>query len=322
MKIDKIYIWIVWFISILLLFVISQTNLILKEETPRVYQVSLILDGEDESKYINLKKGVDEAAKKYNIDINLITLNNMSQKELIESEEENGTDGIIVLAKNDLKINLIKSPLVVLKSKDMEVFDTGRSTSANPSINISKRTINVDHADMIAKLYSSFEEKYDGSSPVYVFANDLNLAGVAKEIDFLKSKQSSNIILVKGDEKEFRTAIEDLVHSKKNAYIFSLDKVSTDNICKILGGSSVYKEHIHGFYCIGATTFFLNKLNDGTIDAIATLNEYEEGYLAVEMLMADLKKTNYMSNIDMENMLVDKESLENEDIKKVLFPID
>lgn len=322
MKIDKIYIWIVWFISILLLFVISQTNLILKEETPRVYQVSLILDGEDESKYINLKKGVDEAAKKYNIDINLITLNNMSQKELIESEEENGTDGIIVLAKNDLKINLIKSPLVVLKSKDMEVFDTGRSTSANPSINISKRTINVDHADMIAKLYSSFEEKYDGSSPVYVFANDLNLAGVAKEIDFLKSKQSSNIILVKGDEKEFRTAIEDLVHSKKNAYIFSLDKVSTDNICKILGGSSVYKEHIHGFYCIGATTFFLNKLNDGTIDAIATLNEYEEGYLAVEMLMADLKKTNYMSNIDMENMLVDKESLENENIKKVLFPID
>ncbi len=322
MKIDKIYIWIVWFISILLLFVISQTNLILKEETPRVYQVSLILDGEDESKYINLKKGVDEAAKKYNIDINLITLNNMSQKELIESEEENGTDGIIVLAKNDLKINLIKSPLVVLKSKDMEVFDTGRSTSANPSINISKRTINVDHADMIAKLYSSFEEKYDGSSPVYVFTNDLNLAGVAKEIDFLKSKQSSNIILVKGDEKEFRTAIEDLVHSKKNAYIFSLDKVSTDNICKILGGSSVYKEHIHGFYCIGATTFFLNKLNDGTIDAIATLNEYEEGYLAVEMLMADLKKTNYMTNIDMENMLVDKESLENEDIKKVLFPID
>ena len=105
MKTDKIYIWIIWFISILLLFVISQTNLILKEETPRVYQVSLILDGEDESKYANLKKGVDAAAKKYNIDINLITLNNMSQKELIESEEENGADGIIVLAKDDLKID-------------------------------------------------------------------------------------------------------------------------------------------------------------------------------------------------------------------------
>ena len=42
----------------------------------------------------------------------------------------------------------------------------------------------------------------------------------------------------------------------------------------------------------------------------------------MEMLMADLKKTNYMSNIDMENMLVDKESLENEDIIKQLFPID
>ena len=38
--------------------------------------------------------------------------------------------------------------------------------------------------------------------------------------------------------------------------------------------------------------------------------------------MADLKKTNYMSNIDMENMLVNKESLENEDVVKQLFPID
>ena len=38
--------------------------------------------------------------------------------------------------------------------------------------------------------------------------------------------------------------------------------------------------------------------------------------------MADLKKTNYMTNIDMENMLVDKESLENDDVIKRLFPID
>ena len=322
MKTDKIYIWIPWFLSIVLLFILSQTNLILKESTPQVYQVSLILDVEDESKYINLKKGVDAAANKYLSLINLITLNNINQKTLIESEEENGADGIIVLAKNDLKINLIKSPVVVLKSKDTDVFDTAKIGSANPSINISKRTINIDYTDMIERLYTAFEEKYDGSSPVYVFVNDLNLAGVSKETDFLKSKHSSNIILVEGDEKEFRTAIEDLVHSKKSAFIFSLDKKSTENICKILGGSSVYKEHIHGFYCIGATTFFLNKLNDGTIDAITTVNEYDEGYLAVEMLMEDLKNTAYMSNIDMENMLIDKESLEDEDIVKQLFPID
>ena len=155
-----------------------------------------------------------------------------------------------------------------------------------------------------------------------MFLNNRDISGIEEEIDFLKSKQSSNIIFIEGDEKEFRTAIEDLVHSKNNAYVYSLDKTSTDNLCKIVGASTVYRERIQGFYCIGATTFFLNKLNDGTIDAIATVNEYDEGYLAVEMLMADLKKTNYMSNIDMENMLVNKESLENEDVVKQLFPID
>jgi hypothetical protein len=44
--------------------------------------------------------------------------------------------------------------------------------------------------------------------------------------------------------------------------------------------------------------------------------------LAVEMLMADLKKTGYMSNVDMKNILLDKESLKDEDIVKQLFPVE
>ena len=67
---------------------------------------------------------------------------------------------------------------------------------------------------------------------------------------------------------------------------------------------------------------FVNKLDDGNIDALSTLNEYDEGYLAVEMLMADLKKTGYTSNIDMKNILLDKESLKDEDIVKQLFPVE
>ena len=141
------------------------------------------------------------------------------------------------------------------------------------------------------------------------------------EIEFLKSKKEPTVF-IEGDEREFRTAIEDLVHSKKSAYIFSLDKHSSDNLCKIIGGSSVYNEHIKGFYCIGATTLFVNKLDDGNIDALSTLNEYDEGYLAVEMLMADLKKTGYTSNVDMKNILLDKESLKDEDIVKQLFPVE
>ena len=72
MKIDKIYVWIPWFLSIVLLFILAQTDLILKESPQKVYQVSLILDSEDESEYVNLKKGVDDAAKRYNIDINIL----------------------------------------------------------------------------------------------------------------------------------------------------------------------------------------------------------------------------------------------------------
>ena len=67
---------------------------------------------------------------------------------------------------------------------------------------------------------------------------------------------------------------------------------------------------------------FVNKLDDGNIDALSALDEYDEGYLAVEMLMADLKKTGYTSNVDMKNILLDKESLKDEDIVKQLFPVE
>jgi len=321
MKIDKIYVWIPWFLSIVLLFILAQTDLILKESPQKVYQVSLILDSEDESEYVNLKKGVDDAAKRYNIDINLLTLNSASQRELIESEENNGTDGIIVLAKNDLKLGMTRVPQVVIKPKNVDVFDINKSGSSSTNIFTSKRTINIDYVDMIARLYGILKKDCDNISPIYVFYNNTNSAGVESEIEFLKSKEESSVF-IEGDESEFRTVIEDLVHSKKSAYIFSLDKCSTDNLCKILGTSSVYNEHIKGFYCIGATTLFLNKLDDGNIDAVSTLNEYDMGYSAVEMLMADLKKTGYMSNVDMKNILLDKESFKDEDIVKQLFPIE
>ena len=321
MKINKIYIWTAWFLSIVLLFILSQTDLILKESSPKVYQVSLILDSENESEYANLKKGVDDAAKRYNIDINLLTIGSTSQKELIESEEDNGTNGIIVLAKDDLKQDMTKVPMVVIKSKDADIFDTKKIGGSSANIVTSRRTINIDYVDMITGLYNKFAKNYDGSSPIYVFYNNVESAGVKSEIEFLKSKDA-HTVFIEGDEREFRTAIEDLVHSKKSAYIFSLDKHSSDNLCKILGGSSVYNEHIKRFYCIGATTLFVNKLDDGNIDALSTLNEYDEGYLAVEMLMADLKKTGYTSNVDMKNILLDKESLKDEDIVKQLFPVE
>ena len=321
MKINKIYVWTAWFLSIVLLFILSQTDLILKENSPKVYQVSLILDSEDESEYANLKKGVDDAAKRYNIDINLLTIGSAGQKELIESEEDNGTNGIIVLAKDDLRLAMTKVPMVVIKSKDADVFDTKKLVGSSGNIVTTKRTINIDYVGMITGLYNKFEKVYDGTSPIYVFYNSTKPAGVEPEIEFLKSKKEPTVF-IEGDEREFRTAIEDLVHSKKSAYIFSLDKHSSDNLCKILGGSSVYNEHIKGFYCIGATTLFINKLDDGYIDAVCALNEYDEGYLAVEMLMADLKKTGYMSNVDMKNILLDKESLKDEDIVKQLFPVE
>ena len=56
-----------WCISALLLiflFLLSSTDLILKEREPEIYPISVILDDTNDEYYANFRKGVDMAAEK------------------------------------------------------------------------------------------------------------------------------------------------------------------------------------------------------------------------------------------------------------------
>ena len=61
-------------VILILLYLLSSTNLIIKERKTEIYPVSVILDDTTDESYQNFKKGVDRAAIELNADVSLITL--------------------------------------------------------------------------------------------------------------------------------------------------------------------------------------------------------------------------------------------------------
>ena len=49
--------WCIWAGILVLLFLMSSTDLIIKEKEIEVYPVSVIIDGDNDDYYVNLKKG-------------------------------------------------------------------------------------------------------------------------------------------------------------------------------------------------------------------------------------------------------------------------
>lgn len=70
----KCLLWMLFVPLLILLYLLSSTDLLIQERTKEVYPVSVILDCVTDEAYTNFKKGMDRAAIELNAEVSLITL--------------------------------------------------------------------------------------------------------------------------------------------------------------------------------------------------------------------------------------------------------
>ena len=76
-------IWMLFGVVLVFLFLLSSTDLIIKEEERRIYPISVIVEDTSDASYVNFRKGMDRAAIEKNADVSFITLyeeENISQQ--------------------------------------------------------------------------------------------------------------------------------------------------------------------------------------------------------------------------------------------------
>ncbi len=121
------FFWISYGMALVVLFLLSSTDLIIKEEKVKIHPISVIVEADSDDNYVNFKKGMDLAAVELNADVSFITLyeqgNRRQQEELILREQLDGSRALIVAPVNREAViqmqeqNSLYLPLVFINSE-------------------------------------------------------------------------------------------------------------------------------------------------------------------------------------------------------------
>lgn len=321
-KREKI-LWLVYALVLVLLFLMSSTDLIIKEEKKEVYPVSVIIDDTTDDFYVNFKKGVDQASSDYHVDVSFLTLyergNAGQQLERVIRELNDGARGIILSPVDDDEVsmaldeNQIRGPLVVVNSELKH--------------NQIAVTISEDHYEAGKMLAEHMAEDIPTDIPVYLLSSGLKSGADTLAYDGIMSVLSEagyQVSLMEMEaEEESRALIEGMVYPAGiRAAFLALDMESMTNMAKVLDESSVYRRYACGFYGLGSNLDVLNYLDRGVIDGIVVTNDFIKGYLSIQKAVESIQNSGIHETIRTEHFYIEKEDLRKKEYQKLLYPID
>ena len=322
-KKKELVLWGILCVGLILLYLLSSTDWIIKEKEVEVYPVSLIISDSSDDDYVNFRKGVDQAAVEYNVDVSFITLyekdNLAQQMELVRREAADGAGAVILEPVDELECrqyleeNTYGTPIILLGelSPDEEV----------------KGAVHMDWTAAGRKLGEAITAEQSPDLPVWIFADNpyIGEAGEMKQglTEVLEKQGFSYTIVPRGTDDTYRSVIEKTVYpGSGTAVVAALDFASTAEAAEIVGGSSVYGKYISGLYGVGMMPSLLDQLDKGTIRGLVVTNQFDAGYFADKKAVQAIEKEQERSQLSLESYYIEKDELRSKKYEKMLYPID
>ena len=319
----ELVLWGILGVGLILLYLLSSTDWIIKEKEVEVYPVSLIISDTSDDDYVNFRKGVDQAAVEYNVDVSFITLYEKDdlaqQMELVRREAADGA-GAVILEPVDamecrqyLEENTYGTPIILLGEL--------------PPEDEVKGSVYVDWTAAGRKMGEAIAAEQEPELPVWIFADNpfIGKAGEMKDglTEVLEKKGFSYTVVQRETDDTYRSVIEKTVYpGNGEGLIVALDAASTAEAAEIVGGSSVYGRYISGLYGVGMMPSLLDQLDKGTIRGLVVTNQFDAGYFAVKKAVQALEKEQERSQFSLESYYIERDELRSKKYEKMLYPID
>ena len=303
--------WFIYTAILIFLYILSATDLIIKENETKVYSVSILMDGISGENLENMKKGMDEAAYEYNVDMSFPAIaDNITMEgkfKLAEEEIMAGAKAIII--GNRWKIEVAEK--IKKNHPQFPVLIVGDAEDEKDKAGV---LLNYDNVVKLLTEKMKFAESVNNE--ICIIAEDfLNENSLAKELKLKLETMGYKLNLVEGEgpklEKQLKT------FTKNQTAFITLDKESTARLVKYADDNNPEIR----IYAIGATEYLLGKLEDGEITGMIAWNEYDMGYFLVERLLRMLAGKNEQNKDEVEVFYITAEDLKNEDYIKRLYPI-
>lgn len=315
--------WSVFAGVLVLLFLLSSTDLIIKEKKREVYPISVIISDTSDAYYINFKKGMDKAAENLQADVNFITMYEANQVEeqleFLEREMNGGARAVILAPVNETEIVgklsefsagcpivLLGSPIAcdaVVASIAIDGYETGKTL-----------------ADRIVS-------KESKETPVWVLTEGLSYTGNRELYEgicaVLEDHGVTYGLIEKESDESLKGAIEETAFYSSNENILvALDTKSLETAADVLKESSVYRQESTSLYGVGSTLGILRCLDEGVIDGIMVSNCYDIGYSSVQYAVEAIQGVHLKEQIVPETFYIEREDLRDTKYEKLLYPIE
>ncbi len=321
---EKLF-WISCGIGLTLLFLLSSTDLIIKEEEAKVHPISVIVEADSDDNYVNFRKGMDLAAVELNADVNFITLyekgNRRQQEELLKREQQDGSSALIVAPVNGEAVlamqeeNQLVLPLVFINSEAVGESGTAAAVTFDyftMGENLGKEIATVCGPD--EKLYfleneamsvagrkfmegirSGVAEGCEGTAASYAWTPD---AEKTKILEKLTEGRTQKIILVAPEPESLLEAAQ-MIEDTEGA-----------------------EEWVAGLYGRGSSVPILNFLDKGIIKGLCITDDFSAGYLSVKAAIELVEGGSVQTGNYLDSYFIRRGDLRNEKYEKILYPVE
>ncbi|MFR3284507.1 MAG: substrate-binding domain-containing protein [Clostridium fessum] len=322
-KKKELVLWGILCVGLILLYLLSSTDWIIKEKEVEVYPVSLIISDTSDDDYVNFRKGVDQAAVEYNVDVSFITLyekdNLAQQMELVRREAADGAGAVILEPVDELECrqyleeNTYGTPIILLGelSPDEEV----------------KGAVHMDWTAAGRKLGEAITAEQSPDLPVWIFADNpyIGKAGEMKQglTEVLEKQGFSYTIVPRGTDDTYRSVIEkQFIRAAARRWWRHWISPAQRRRRRLSAEAAVYGKYISGLYGVGMMPSLLDQLDKGTIRGLVVTNQFDAGYFAVKKAVQAIEKEQERSQLSLESYYIEKDELRSKKYEKMLYPID
>lgn len=303
-KSEKFAFIVVTSLLILLLGVIV-LRVVTSRDAVRVYRVSILTDDVQGDYSANVLKGLDRAARDYNIDLQVIALHSgMSteqQKSSLERELEADTDAIII----NLQQNPSLSEQLDLSAISVPIISLGTVWDGSSSI----RSISTDDFAMGRMLAEEMIQ--DGVQSCAIRASLDNARIHLREQGFIAAISEAGISYT----SEWNP--ESIAWSRfaSGQAVAALDEPTLEKLV------SQRLATLPDLYGIGYTNALLSYLESGTIRRLIVEDDYAMGYLALQSAVDAIENHGKVYERILECYVADADQLYSEPLRHILFPI-
>lgn len=239
---------------------------------PRVYRVSVLLDGADGDYWKNLRAGMNRAALEHNVDLRFITRYEATatQADVLRTEWEGEADGVVIIptAAAALSDALEGAPAALVVSVLGPTLESDRVNGY----------MAPDYAAVGEQLAEAALAAGDGSALTLYLTETPPPAALETAAALERALDARGVAL-----DRVITAADAVLPHLPEGVLLAAEAAMTETLC----AATEREGRVVG---VGTSSRLLHYLEEGTAAALVVQSDYDAGYLAVSQVAARLTR--------------------------------